>query len=90
MPSLSLGYVEPSLYADGDLVVNGTAMGETLVDPGDTSGALSGWLNGLDGITASVNGSGEMTIGWTGPLVVDGIDPTGGGCLVDLTPGTYE
>ncbi len=89
MPTLYLGMVERGFYSDVDLEINGVQLGELDVLPGDTDGTLTNALNGVDGVTATLGESGELTIEWSGALVVDGRDPSGGG-TVDLQAGTYE
>ena len=57
--------------------------------PRDADSALTNAINALDGVTAALS-NGNLTLEWSGQLVIDGLDPTGGGCLVQLEPGTYE
>ena len=89
MPTLYLGMVERGFYSDVDLEINGAQLGELDVLPGDTDNTLTNALNSVDGVTATLSESGEITIDWSGTLVVEGRDPSGGG-TVDFQAGTYE
>ena len=89
MPSVALGVAEGGFYREGDCELNGEQLGEVTVLPGDSDNALTNAIDALDGLTATLS-DGSLTLEWSGQLVVSGLDPTGGGCLVDLAPGTYE
>ena len=70
-------------------MINGEDLGEVEVLASDSDGSLTSALNNIDGLTATMS-SDEITVEWSGQLVVSGVDPTGGGCLTNLMSGTYE
>tara|TARA_R100001530_G_scaffold73449_1_gene51793 strand:+ start:149 stop:418 length:270 start_codon:yes stop_codon:yes gene_type:complete len=89
MPALALGAVEAGFYRSGDCELNGAQLGEVTVLSRDADSALTNAINALDGVTAILS-NGNLTLEWSGQLVIDGLDPTGGGCVVQFEPGTYE
>jgi hypothetical protein len=91
MAQLVFGKVHGGTYGDMEIVLNGTNLGELVVEEDDASGTLAGAINNVSGLSASVDGNGVLTVTSEDPLVVEGICPSGISGVTDhFVPGTYE
>ena len=88
MATLFIGDVSAGGYEAGDLIINDQACGAMGVVQDDADETLRNWFNGLDDVSASLDGA-DLVLEYTGSLSVAGRDPSGGGS-VSFYAGTYE